>query len=92
VNCSTVTIINCPGDIAGRPDLANTATNRESEYTSPSTSRIRIARFPFGNDARATCTVNAGVSGHGNGSIDIPTCDHTTRRATTTTSTEIKPL
>jgi hypothetical protein len=51
----------------------NAAANRASAYTSPSSSRIRIARFPLGDDARAIRVVSSGTSGQGRGCTDMTT-------------------
>jgi hypothetical protein len=49
------------GDHAGFPLLGYSPTKSASENSSPSSSRIRIARLPFGNAARATRAVSSGT-------------------------------
>ncbi len=51
----------------------NAAANRASAFTSPSSSRIRIARFPCRDDERAIFAVSSGTSGQGRGCIDMTT-------------------
>jgi len=48
-------------------------TLRATAYTSPSSSRIRIARFPCRDDERAILAVSSGTSGQGRGCIDMTT-------------------
>ncbi len=62
-NCNTSTNASRPGDQAGLPRAGNRSEN----------SRTRIARLPFGNAARATRTVSAGISPGPFGCIDIDT-------------------
>ncbi|GGV46102.1 hypothetical protein GCM10010245_72280 [Streptomyces spectabilis] len=42
--------------------MGNSPTNSSSQNSTPSSSRTRIARLPFGKAARATRTVSAGTS------------------------------
>ena len=60
---STSTIISWAGEIPGLPRFPNRSWNRWSDHTSPSSSRIRIARLPLGNEALAALAVSAGTSG-----------------------------
>ena len=53
-NCNTSTSARRSGDQAGRPRDGNRSANSSSVNSGPSSSRTRIARFPFGNAARAT--------------------------------------
>ena len=73
VNCSTVTIASCAGEIPGFPRVPYAAPNASSSYQLPSSSRARIASDPFRNAFLATLTVSAGTSGHGRGCIDMVT-------------------
>lgn len=71
MNCSTVPSISWAGDVPGLPRTPNAPANCSSAYTSPNTSRIRIARLPLRDDARAVRAVNSGTSGQGLGCIDM---------------------
>ena len=73
MNCSTVTIASCAGEIPGFPRVPYAAPNASSSYQLPSSSRARIASDPFRNAFLATLTVSAGTSGHGRGCIDMVT-------------------
>jgi hypothetical protein len=70
-NCSTDTKASRAGETAGRPRVANNPANCVSSNSAPSASRIRIARHPFGNAARATCAVPAGIARLDRGHIVI---------------------
>ena len=70
---NTSTSARRPGDQAGRPRDGNRSANSSSVNSGPSSSRTRIARLPFGNAARATRTVSAGISPDPFGCIDIRT-------------------
>jgi hypothetical protein len=48
VNCSTVTIVSCVGEIPGAPRTGYAAPNCSSAHHPPSSSRTRIGRAPFG--------------------------------------------
>ncbi len=61
-NCNTDTSASPPGDQAGLPRTGNRSANSSSPNNGPSPSRTRIARLPFGNAARATRAVSAGIS------------------------------
>lgn len=61
-NCNTNTTTNRPGDQAGFPRTGNKSAKSASVNNTPNSSRTRIARLPFGNAARATRTVSAGIS------------------------------
>jgi hypothetical protein len=71
VNCNTVTIASCAGEIPGAPRAPYAPANAPSSHQAPSSSRARIASDPFRNAALATRAVSAGTSGHGRGCIDI---------------------
>jgi hypothetical protein len=73
VNCSTVTIASCAGDIPGAPPHPIRHREIRIRYQAPSSSRARIARLPFRNAFLATRAVAAGTSGHGFGCIDMTT-------------------
>ena len=73
MNCSTVTIASCAGEIPGAPRVPYSAPNASSWYQAPSSSRARIASDPFRNARLATLAVPAGTSGHGCGCIDMMT-------------------
>ena len=77
MNCSTVTIASCAGEIPGAPRVPYSALNASSWHQAPSSSRARIASDPFRNARLATLAVPAGTSGHGCGCIDMMTrfCD-----------------
>jgi hypothetical protein len=70
-NCSTNTSASRAGETAGRPRTANNPANWASSNSAPSASRIRIARHPLGNAARATCAVPAGTAWLDRGHIVI---------------------
>ena len=70
-NCSTDTKASRAGETAGRPRVANSPANWASSNSAPSASRIRIARHPLGNAARATCAVPAGTAWPERGHIVI---------------------
>jgi hypothetical protein len=65
VNCSTVTIASCAGEIPGAPRVPYSARNASSWHQAPSSSRARIASDPFRNARFAIFAVPAGTSGHG---------------------------
>ena len=73
MNCSTVTIASCAGEIPGAPRVPYVARNASSWHQAPSSSRARIASDPFRNARFATLAVLAGTSGHGCGCIDMMT-------------------
>jgi hypothetical protein len=73
VNCSTVTIASCAGEIPGAPRVPYSAPNASSAHQAPSSSRARIASDPFRNARLAILAVLAGTSGHGCGCIDMMT-------------------
>ena len=73
VNCKTVTIASCAGEIPGAPRVPYVARNASSWHQAPSSSRARIASDPFRNARFATLAVLAGTSGHGCGCIDMMT-------------------
>jgi hypothetical protein len=73
VNCSTVTIASCAGEIPGAPRTLYAALNTSSWHQAPSSSRARIASDPFRNARLATLAVPAGTSGHARGCIDMMT-------------------
>jgi hypothetical protein len=50
-----------PGDHADFPLLGYSPAKSASGNSSPSSSRIRVARLPFGNEARATRAVSSGT-------------------------------
>ena len=73
MNCSTVTIASCAGEIPGAPRTPYVTPNASSEHQAPSSSRARIASDPFRNARLAILAVLAGTSGHGCGCIDMMT-------------------
>jgi len=73
VNCSTVTIASCAGEIPGAPRVPYSARNASSWHQAPSSSRARIASDPFRNARFAILAVLAGTCGHGCGCIDMMT-------------------
>jgi hypothetical protein len=73
VNCKTVTIASCAGEIPGAPRTPYAPRNASSGHHAPSSSRARIASDPFRNARLATLAVPAGTSGHGRGCIDMMT-------------------
>ena len=73
MNCSTVIIASCAGEIPGAPRVPYVTLNASSWYQAPSSSRARIASDPFRNARLATLAVPAGTSGHGRGCIDMMT-------------------
>jgi hypothetical protein len=77
VNCSTVTIASCAGEIPGAPRVPYVPPNASSWHQAPSSSRARIASDPFRNARFAIFAVLAGTAGHGCGCIDMMTrfCD-----------------
>jgi len=86
VNCSTVTIASCAGEIPGAPRVPYVTLNASSEHQAPSSSRARIASDPFRNARFATLAVLAGTAGHGCGCIDMMTrfCDREQEQGKTT--------
>jgi hypothetical protein len=78
-NCNTVTIASCPGEIPGRPRIANASMNAPSAKTSPNSSRTRMASVGVRNAALATAAVCSGIPASACGRIDITT--HLTRNA-----------
>ena len=82
MNCSTVTIASCAGEIPGAPRTPYTPLNASSRHQAPSSSRARIASDPLRNARLATLAVSAGTSGHGCGCIDMMTrfCGREQRR------------
>ena len=97
MNCRTVTIASCAGEIPGAPRVPYVALNASSWHQAPSSSRARIASDPFRNARFATLAVLAGTAGHGCGCIDMMTrfCDREQeqgkRPAATRTITPITP-
>jgi len=73
VNCSTVIMASCAGEIPGAPRTPYAPLNDSSWHHAPSPSRARIASDPFRNARLATLAVPAGTSGHGRGCIDMMT-------------------
>ncbi|HJY69314.1 MAG TPA: hypothetical protein VJ254_21550 [Streptosporangiaceae bacterium] len=73
MNCSTVIIASCAGEIPGAPRVPYVARNASSWHQAPSSSRARIASDPLRNARFATLAVPAGTSGHGSGFIDMMT-------------------
>ncbi|GAP50060.1 chromosome undetermined scaffold_50, whole genome shotgun sequence [Streptomyces azureus] len=57
----TETSASLPGDRAGFPLLGHSPAKSVSKNNSPSSSRIRIPRLPFGKAARATRPVSSGT-------------------------------
>ncbi len=84
-NCNTSTNTSRPGDQAGFPRAGKRSANSSSVNNGPSSSRTRIAKLPFGNAARATRTVSAGISPEPFGCIDIRTPIRKTSAFKTTT-------
>jgi hypothetical protein len=70
VNCNTVTMASCPGEIPDLPRTPKADASSASPYSSPSSSRIRIASVPFGNAALAILAVSSGTCGNRRGRID----------------------
>ena len=73
MNCSTVIMASCAGEIPGAPRTPYITLNASSEHQAPSSSRARIASDPFRNARFAIFAVPAGTSGHGCGCIDMMT-------------------
>lgn len=95
MNCSTVIIASCAGEIPGAPRTPYAAANASSWHQAPSSSRARIASDPFRNARFATLAVSAGTSGHGLGCTHMMTrfCgrEQGTRKTPATTRT-ITPI